>query len=199
MFTGIVKGLGQITHIEELSAYKIISIKILCDITDISLGDSIAINGVCLTVTNLNKNNKIITVDVVSETIEKTSLNLLKPGQTVNIEDSLKAGDKLGGHFVTGHVDSTANIIKINKTSGKYLIWFKAPDHLVKYIAPKGSITIDGMSLTVIEVCKNQFFVSLIPYTLEHTIAKHYQENSLVNIEVDLLARYLNQLTSPGK
>ena len=196
MFTGIVKGIGVIARIKSLGNRKILSVKMLCDIYQLKPGESIAINGVCLTITDFDNKKNCFTVGVIQETLILTTLDRLKVNDKVNLEASLKVGDNIGGHFVTGHVDSSAEIASLTQSIGTYKLWIKPPKILLKFISPKGSVSLDGMSLTVVSVDQARclFSVSLIPYTLENTIASCYKKHTRVNLEVDMFARYLNRL-----
>lgn len=194
MYTGIVEGLGRIIAIDDLKNSKVITVQpeFICD--DLKLGDSIAINGVCLTVSKLNETT--FTADVVAETLAKTNLALLNVNDIINLERCLKVGDRLGGHFVSGHIDCKGKITAITPETGSYNVSIQVDKQFIKFIAPKGSVTIDGMSITIVSVINDIFTVTLIPHTLETTIAKNYQIDTKVNLEVDMLAKYLDQITS---
>jgi riboflavin synthase len=151
------------------------------------LGDSIAINGVCLTVIKTLKGPHGFSFELSKETLKKTTLNRITTGTPVNVEPALSARAKLGGHIVQGHVDGTGSVLKIEKDK---TVWFKAPPEILKYLVPKGSVTIDGVSLTVAALKKNRFSVALIPYTIDHTTFKHLTVGSRVNMEGDILGKY---------
>ena len=184
MFTGIVQAIGRV---EKLKPLQVGTGRL--SLADVRIGDSISVQGCCLTV--IRKSKGKLWFDVSKETLRVTS-GLDRPGE-VNLEKSLGLGDKLGGHLVTGHVDGVGRLAK--KNGSKYT--FKAPRPLVRYIARKGSICIDGVSLTVNRVAGSTFEVNLIPHTLKVTTLKRLARGAKVNLEIDLLARYLERLTAP--
>ncbi|TRZ80508.1 MAG: riboflavin synthase [Nitrosopumilales archaeon] len=192
MFTGIIAGLGNIVRFDKKttnrSAAKI-EIKLGKIAKGLKIGDSVAINGVCLTAVNVSKD--IAEFEMVGETIKKTNLGSLKSGNKVNIERSLKVGERLEGHFVLGHVDGVGIISKIEKQPNQIKIWTKVPKELSKYIIKKGSVTIDGISLTVVDVLKDQFSVSIIPHTMKITNLSYKKVGDKVNIETDILGKYI--------
>ena len=165
-------------------------------------GDSIAINGICLTLVNQIKGNKTqnLFFDVSDETRQKTTFDQLKTGDVVNMETALKAHDLLGGHLVQGHVDGVGQIVKVQKKKEDTRYWFRLPKSLFRYLVPKGSITIDGVSLTLVDLKNGIFSVALIPFTLAHTNLGKLMVGSRVNIEVDILGKYvLNYLPKKMK
>ncbi|MGI0047714.1 MAG: riboflavin synthase [Nitrosotalea sp.] len=192
MFTGIIEGLGTIekfdrnTKTRSEARMKISLGKIA---KGLKIGDSVAINGVCLTAINIAKN--IAEFEMVGETIKKTNLGSLGNGDRVNIERSLKVGDRLEGHFVLGHVDGSGVILKINKQPSQVQIWIELPKELTKYVTEKGSITVDGISLTVVDKIKNKFSVSIIPHTMKVTNLGLKKIGDKVNIETDVLGKYI--------
>ncbi len=192
MYAGIVEGLGRIIDMQKFERKISLIIEPEFKCNDLIMGDSISVNGVCLTVTKFI--STAILVDVVEETIEKTNLGKLEKNSLVNLERCLKVGNRIGGHFVSGHIDSAGEIITINPVEGAYNVTIKIPRTLIKFIAPKGSVTIDGMSITVVNVFNDHFSVTLIPYTLANTITSQYIVGTQVNVEVDMLAKYLDQL-----
>lgn len=155
----------------------------------LKIGQSVALNGVCLTVTKLSKNG--CTFEMIEETTKKTDLGNLKPGGIVNIERSLKAGDRLEGHFVLGHVDGVGAIKKIEKKPKEVQVWFEVPKNLSKYVVKKGSIAVDGISLTVVETKNNLASVCLIPHTIDITNFKTRKVGDKINIETDILGKYI--------
>ncbi len=204
MFTGIIKETGIIKKITDKVQDIEFEVSSSVLIKDIKTGDSIAINGVCLTVKSFDRDSFIF--DVSSNTLAHTNLGELKTGDRVNLEDSLAPGDKLGGHFVSGHIDCTARITSIGKTGRAYEITFELPPEAAPFIAERGSVAVDGISLTVTEAARDSFKVVIIPYTFENTIIRSKNAGSSVNIEVDMLARYIanylnnkNQKTSSEK
>lgn len=155
----------------------------------LKIGQSVALNGVCLTVTKLSTPNCVF--EMIEETTKKTDLGNLKPGSIVNIERSLKAGDRLEGHFVLGHVDGVGIIKKILKKPKEVQVWFEIPKNLTKYVVKKGSIAVDGISLTVVDVKKNLASVCLIPHTIEVTNFQTKKIGDKLNIETDILGKYI--------
>ena len=192
MFTGIIEEIGKVERIEKNSRNCKLSIKVSKILTDIHLGDSIAVNGICLTVTHFN--HQAFTVDVMNETWNRTALTLLKHGSEVNLERALSVNGRLGGHVVTGHIDGTGKISSIKKDDNAVWYQINTQKEILDLIVEKGSITIDGISLTVAKVSKLNFSVSVIPHTLEQTILKSKQVGSTVNLENDILGKYVQKL-----
>ena len=196
MFTGIIEALGQLVEKRQKGGdlrLRIATGKMNLD--DVKLGDSIATNGVCLTVTGLEERS--FWADVSNETISHSSLNDLSIGSNVNLEKAMIANGRFGGHIVTGHVDAVAKIGKISADARSIRIEVETPAELQRYIAHKGSITIDGVSLTVNELTATGFVLNIVPHTADETIIASYKDGSRVNIEVDVIARYLEQLMKP--
>ena len=192
MFTGIIEEIGKVERIQKDSRNCKLSIKASKILTDIHLGDSIAVNGICLTVTHFN--HQAFTVDVMNETWSRTALTLLKHGSEVNLERTLSVNGRLGGHVVTGHIDGTGKISSIKKDDNAVWYQINTQKEILDLIVEKGSITIDGISLTVAKVSKLNFSVSVIPHTLEQTILKSKQVGSTVNLENDILGKYVQKL-----
>jgi riboflavin synthase len=192
MFTGIVEGIGKVKKISKTTKNKS-AIQMIVDLgkhgKGLKIGQSVALNGVCLTVTKLSKTG--CTFEMIEETTKKTDLGNLKPGGIVNIERSLKVGDRLEGHFVLGHVDGVGIIKKVQKKPKEIQIWFEVPKNLSKYVVKKGSIAIDGISLTVVEIKNNLASVCLIPHTIQVTNFKTKNIGDKVNIETDILGKYI--------
>lgn len=192
MFTGIVEGIGKIINIKQNTKNRS-AIKMTVDLgknsKGLKLGQSVALNGVCLTVTGINKSK--CDFEMIEETTKKTDLGNLKVGGIVNIERSLKVGERLEGHFVLGHVDGVGIIKKIEKKPKEVQIWFEIPKPLAKFVVQKGSIAIDGISLTVVDVQKNLASVCLIPHTIDVTNFSTKKIGDKVNIETDILGKYL--------
>lgn len=193
MFTGIITDVGTI---EEIIENDDISFKIQTnyDLSNVAIGASICCSGACLTV--VEKGSDWFLVDVSSETISKTNLGSWKKGTLINLERSLKIGDELGGHIVTGHVDGLADVISIETIGASRKLTLGAPDDLKYFIAQKGSVTLNGVSLTVNNVDNNRFDVNIIPHTSEVTTFKNLQNGDKVNIEIDILARYVSRMNS---
>jgi riboflavin synthase len=198
MFTGIVEGLGNVKRLTMKGADAVLEIEAAIDLMDVSLGDSIAVNGACLTVTAKNKN--ILTADVSAETLSRTTLKLLKTGHKVNLEKSLRVGGFVGGHFVLGHVDAVGRILSQTQKSGSLILAVEMNDSLSRYIVEKGSVALDGISLTVNKLEKNRFYVNIIPHTAANTTLLMKKEGDPVNIETDVLGKYVEKLlqTSAG-
>ncbi len=193
MFTGIIESLGKIESIEDMGGdarFWIGTGKM--DMSDVQLGDSIAMNGVCLTAIDLRDN--AYCADVSGETLALTSLKQLANGSRVNLEKALTLQTRLGGHMVSGHVDGLGKVIDRYDEARSVRFMIEAPKTLAKYIAVKGSITVDGVSLTVNKVDGRQFELNIVPHTLQETIMDDYQPGSPVNLEVDLVARYLERI-----
>jgi riboflavin synthase len=192
MFTGIIEGLGSIVQFDKKTSNRSaakMKIKLGKIVKGLKIGDSIAINGVCLTAIKIS--NDIAEFEMVDETIKKTNLGTLQNGNKVNIERSLKVGERLEGHFVLGHVDGVGMISKLQKQTNQVKIWIKIPKELSKYIIKKGSVTVDGISLTVVDVLKDQFSVSIIPHTMKITNLNYKKIGEKVNIETDILGKYI--------
>lgn len=195
MFTGLVNHIGDILHIDSSTKHTTLTLKTTADfLRDVTLGDSIACNGVCLTVTSQNETD--FTVDVSHETLKCTTLKTAQHGQKLNLEKALTLGARLGGHLVQGHVDSVAHIQSIQPEGNSLHFWILCPDNLTHYLIAKGSVTLDGISLTINEVQGHLFRITLIPHTLENTTAQDWQKGTSLNIEIDLMARYAEKLLS---
>jgi riboflavin synthase len=193
MFTGIIQTVGALIALTPKGGDVALSVGAgKLDMSRVALGDSIAVNGVCLTVTV--KTETSFSVDCSRETLKLTTLGQLKPGSPVNLEPALTLATPLGGHLVSGHVDGLAVIESRVDEARAVSFWLRAPDDLAKYIAKKGSITIDGVSLTVNEVAGARFKLTIIPHTLTQTIMAGYQPGRAVNLEIDVVARYLERL-----
>ena len=193
MFTGIIQALGSVDSIESKGGDVRLGININgLDLSEAQLGDSIAVNGVCLTAVVLKKQGFV--ADVSLETMSKTSLGQLESGSPVNLEKALTLNTALGGHLVSGHVDGVATVVALENDARSMRYGFELAPELQHYIAEKGSVTIDGTSLTVNRVENNRFDVNIVPHTAEKTIFQYYRVQSQVNIEVDIIARYLERL-----
>ncbi|MBN1298539.1 MAG: riboflavin synthase [Actinobacteria bacterium] len=189
MFTGIVKEVGKIKNIIEGNKSKILEIKCREIMPGLNIGDSVAVNGCCLTARDIRPDSFI--ADLSEVTVSTTTFKFAKSGDAVNLEEALKASDRFGGHFVSGHIDGITEITGILRSGDDYMLKFRAPEELQIYIAAKGSVCIDGISLTIAQTKKNDFTVSIIPHTYEFTTLKFKKAGDSVNIEVDLLARYI--------
>lgn len=193
MFTGIIKAKGKIGAIERRGGDVRLSVESAgVPFSSYEVGESIAVNGVCLTAIALRKGG--FDTDVSVETLNVTSLGKLRVGDAVNLEPALALGERLGGHLVSGHVDCMGNVVTRNEDARSVRIGIELPPEYARYVAKKGSVTVDGVSLTVNEVSRNRFSVNIIPHTAEATIIGCYSAGTRVNIEVDLLARYIERL-----
>lgn len=194
MFTGIIEEKGTIQTFEKKSERAIeLTIQATKVLKDVNLGDSIAVNGICLTVTEFTDN--YFTVDVMPETVEATSLNDLTVGSFVNLERSMKADGRFGGHFVTGHVDTVGKIVKKEQVENAVYYEITVPAQFMPYFIMKGSIAVDGVSLTIFGVGEQSVTISLIPHTLRETILGEKEVGHIVNIECDVMAKHIaNQL-----
>jgi riboflavin synthase len=194
MFTGIIEEIGTIKRINQSGDAIVMTIGASHVLEDVNLGDSIAVNGVCLTVTSFKKD--AFTVDVMPETVHHTSLKLLKVGSKVNLERAMAANGRFGGHFVSGHVDGIGTIKSKKAVDNAVYYHIEVSDELLHYIVLKGSVTVDGTSLTVFGVDRDFFTISLIPHTLSETILGEKGSGDIVNIECDMLGKYIEQFLS---
>ena len=192
MFTGIIEGIGKVIKIEKKTGNRS-AVKMTVDLgkhaRGLKIGQSVALNGVCLTVTGIS--NSKCNFEMIEETTKKTDLGNLKENGIINIERSLRVGDRMEGHFVLGHVDGVGVIKKIEKKPKEIKIWFEIPKNLTKFVVQKGSIAIDGISLTVVDVQKNLASVCLIPHTVDVTNFHSRKIGDKVNIETDILGKYI--------
>lgn len=193
MFTGIIEAIGCIKAINISSQGARISMTTgTLDMSDVKLGDSIATNGICLTVVDFNANS--FSADVSSETLTRTGFAYYKTGQKVNLEKAMLPTTRFGGHMVSGHVDTVTELTSIEHQGNSTDYWFALPETLAPYVAEKGSITIDGISLTVNSLTEDKFRLTIVPHTAEQTIISNYQVGTKINVEVDLIARYIERL-----
>lgn len=192
MFTGIIEGVGKVEKINQTtknrSAFQI-TVDLGKHAKGLKVGQSVSLNGVCLSATKISKNK--CDFQMIEETIKKTNLGNLTKGAKINIERSLKIGDRMEGHFVLGHVDGVAIIKKIDKKPKEIKVWFEVPKKLAKFVVKKGSIAIDGISLTVVDVIKNKASVCLIPHTMKVTNFQFKKIGDKINIETDILGKYI--------
>ena len=196
MFTGIIQAVGEIKQIHPIQGHSDngLSLEISAgemDLSDVMAGDSIAVNGVCLTVTTLTGN--LFTVDVSQETLSCTQ-GLDQVGMHVNLERAMRLSDRLGGHLVSGHVDATGTVVKFEPIGESFVLIIQAPESILRYLTHKGSIAVNGVSLTVNKIEGNEFSVSLIPHTLAVTTLQELAPGMRVNLETDMLARYVARL-----
>lgn len=197
MFTGISAALGSVWRLTRRGQDALLEIETSLDMDDVRIGDSIAVSGACLTVTALT--GRGFTADVSAETLSRTTLGTLAAGDKVNLEMALAVGDRLGGHIVLGHVDGLGRVVEKTPRSGSIVYGFEIDGAEARYIVAKGSITVDGISLTVNRCEKNRFYVNIIPHTASATTLGLKKVADVVNIETDILARYMEKLISPDR
>ena len=188
MFTGIVEEVGQVAS---LSDYRLV-IQAETVLEDVHMGDSISVNGACLTVVEFGSDS--FAVDLAPETLRRTSLGQVGPGSAVNLERALAAHDRMGGHIVQGHVDGTGDITAITPEADCFILEIETPASLTPYIVEKGFIAVDGISLTVVQSSEPRFTISLIPFTMQHTNLREREVGDKVNLEADILAKYVESL-----
>lgn len=197
MFTGIVEEIGIISAVTQGSNSLKLSISCTKVLSDVNKGDSVSVNGVCLTVADFS--NSHFTADVMPETVKATTLHELRSGSSVNLERAMAANGRIGGHFVSGHVDGTGEIISVQQKENAIYMEIKIAPELLKYFILKGSVTIDGTSLTVFGVSNYGFTISLIPVTQADSVIGHKKTGEKVNVECDMLAKYIERLLTTGK
>jgi riboflavin synthase len=198
MFTGLVEALATVAELQPEPPSVRLTIQVPPSIDGVQVGDSVALNGCCLTV--VASENGRLSFQAGEETLRRTNLGRLKPGSQLNIERSLRAGDRLGGHFVTGHIDGLGTLASRTDDGDWSTFWFRAPLELTRQMASKGSIAVDGVSLTLVDVEANRFSVALIPHTLAATTLGQLRPGDSVNLETDVLAKYIErQLNAEGR
>ncbi|MCF8304523.1 MAG: riboflavin synthase [Bacteroidales bacterium] len=191
MFTGIIENIGKVKQIKRGANSVELTVASSVIPGDLKLGDSVAVNGVCLTVTSFDQSG--FTVDAVPETMSRTNLGELQTGSPVNLERAMQAGSRLGGHMMNGHVDGIAQVDNIRQEDNAVWFTIKANKDLLKYMIPKGSIAVDGISLTIVDVGEEAFTISVIPHTLQWTTLKDKQKGDSVNIECDMIGKYVER------
>lgn len=194
MFTGIVRELGVVVSVEEAGGGRELAIRAPATAAVVKLGDSVAVDGVCLTAAGVEGGR--ISFHAVPETLARTTLGALEPEERVNVEPALRAGDELGGHYVQGHVDGVGRIQSVEAEGEGLRVFVEAPDEILRYCVEKGSITLDGVSLTVAELAADAFAVALVPHTLSATTLSELAPGQQVNLEADVLAKYVERLLS---
>lgn len=192
MFTGIIEGTGRVKKIEKTAEGARLEVEVHFKLDDLNVGDSIAVNGVCLTATS--RLGHTFWADLATETLRVTTLGLLQPGSAVNVERPLRVGDRVGGHFVQGHVDAVSKVLEIKDLSNTKEITIELSPQLSKYIVDKGSVTVDGVSLTVARSTDASFTVCVIPHTALQTTFHQLKAGDAVNLEVDILGKYVEKL-----
>ena len=196
MFTGIVEEMGVLKSIRKGAHSAILEIQAKVVLEDIHLGDSIAVNGICLTVTKLASDR--FSADVMHETLNRSALAQLSVGSPVNLERAMAADGRFGGHIVAGHVDGVGRITNIRRDDNAIWYTVQTQPALLRYVVEKGSITVDGISLTVAAVGEREFSISAIPHTVRQTVLHHRRKGDLVNLETDIIGKYIEKLLQPG-
>lgn len=191
MFTGLIEELGSVKKMVRGNLTSKLEISARLVVSDVKIGDSIAVNGVCLTVISFDAGTMV--ADVMNETLSRSSLGKLKSGDVVNLERAMKADGRFGGHMVSGHIDGTGEITMIKKDGIAMIFTIKASEGILKYVVEKGSIAIDGISLTVMGVDQGTFKVSIIPHTIAQTTLNHKRMGDVVNLEVDMVGKYIEK------
>jgi len=191
MFTGIIEDIGKVESVK--SGVEAANLRIESEViaSDLKLGDSVSVNGVCLTVTEFNKSG--FTVDAVPETMRRSNLGTLRAGSMVNLERALRVGDRMGGHMMSGHVDSKGVVQSVDQDENAWWFTISLGNEFIRYLIPKGSVGIDGISLTVVDVHEDRFTVSVIPHTWKETTLAHLKKGDEVNIECDMTAKYIER------
>lgn len=195
MFTGIIRERGRVTAVERGEAAIRLRLEAPQTAAQVAIGDSVAVNGVCLTAVAVEDGT--LDFDAVPETLRRSSLGRLESGAEVNVEPALRVGEALGGHYVQGHVDGIGQVRSVNADGDDVIVWVDAPPELVRYLVEKGSVTVEGVSLTVAGVDERGFSVALIPHTLAETTLDALAAGDPVNLEVDVLAKYVERLVAP--
>jgi len=197
MFTGIIEEIGRVDRIDSRGNHLLLRIKAPKTSTDMKVGDSININGACQTLIELKDN--CFMIEAVEETLKRTTLGRLKAGDSVNLERALRLSDRWGGHLVTGHVDFVGSIKSITRKDQSSVFEFEFPQEYQAYFVEKGSVTVDGISLTVVEVKSDSFTVSVIPFTMTNTVLGEKKTGDMVNIETDLIGKYVEKILAAKK
>lgn len=195
MFTGIVEEIGTVEQVRKGQHSAVITIRAAKVLEDARIGDSIAVNGICLTVTDLAAGR--FSADVMHETLNRSSLAQLKHGSHVNLERAMAADGRFGGHIVAGHVDGTGKIVSTRRDDTAVWYTVKAAPQILRYIVEKGSVAVDGISLTVAEVFHDKFSISAIPHTVDQTVLKERAAGDVVNLETDIIGKYVEKLMQP--
>lgn len=197
MFTGIIEEVGTVDQIKRGQNSAVLSIRAKKVLEDTGIGDSIAVNGICLTVTKLYPDG--FSADIMHETLNRSALAALARGSHVNLERAMPANGRFGGHIVAGHADGVGKIVRIQRDDTAIWFTFQVKPDIMRYIVEKGSVAIDGISLTVAAATQTDFSISAIPHTVSRTVLKERKENDIVNLETDLIGRYVEKLFSPAE
>ena len=195
MFTGLIEEVGLVRSVRSNAEGADLVISAMKVLTGLTSGDSMAVSGPCLTVTKVERDS--FTAWAMPETLQKTNLRHLINGHAVNLERAITLGGRLGGHLVSGHIDDVVTLTSRKPQGGAVLLTFEAPVHLLRYIIPKGSVALDGVSLTVIDVSQHGFSVGLIPHTAEQTTLTKRENGSMINLEVDMIGKYVEKMLLP--
>jgi riboflavin synthase len=197
MFTGLIESIGRVTASERRGGAAVLTVATTMPVSEIAIGDSVAVNGTCLTVTA--KGGTALTFDVSPESLAGTTIEKLRSGQNVNLERALRLGDRMGGHIVTGHIDCIGTLLQSSETSGNRVLVFSLPADHARYLVQKGSVAIDGISLTVNMVSQVGFSVNIIPLTYTSTTLAQLKTGDRVNLETDIIGKYVERLATPWK
>ena len=196
MFTGLVEELGKVWAVSRGAHSIRLTVGAEKVLTDVKIGDSIAVDGACLTVVEFDSRN--FTVDIMPETYDRTTLSSRKPGESVNLERTLRVGDRLGGHIVSGHIDATGTIVSVTPRDNANILRIQIPASIGAFVIPQGSVAVDGVSLTIVDCGEDWFEVSLIPHTWDVTVLSRKQAADRVNVETDVLGKYVHRLLHCG-
>ena len=197
MFTGLIEDTGRVTAFERRGEAGVVMVETSLSVSEFAIGDSVAVNGVCLTVTSAG--GSLLAFDISPESITRTTFRSVRPGNKVNLERALCLGERLGGHLVSGHVDCCGKLAKMDTKSGNRIMKFTLPHEHARYIVEKGSIAIDGISLTVNMAGRDSFSVNIIPHTFANTTLAGLKQGDEVNIETDIIGKYVERLVQPWK
>jgi len=197
MFTGLIEDTGRVSAFTRRGEAGLLAVEFPLSMAEINIGDSVAVNGACLTVTEIK--GQVTTFDVSPESIARTTIGRLHSGSRVNLERALRLGDRFGGHIVSGHIDCCGRLARIENRSGNHQLHFSLPLEHLRYLVEKGSVAIDGISLTLNSLSQEGFSVNIIPHTIANTTLEHIRSGDEVNIETDIIGKYVERLVQPWK